>query len=75
MIIAVFMIIAVEFCARPVGTCIAYFSKRVIMRNVLIFACLAGIAAAVTIYFTSEDSGKVGERLADEAQDYFSEMA
>lgn len=41
------------------------------MKNILIFAGLAGLAAAIAIYFVSEDLKSGGEYLSDgEIEDY-----
>ena len=44
------------------------------MRNVLIFACLAGIAAAVAIYFTNEANKSGVDEVADAAEDAYDTM-
>ena len=45
------------------------------MKNILIFAGIAGIAAAIAIYFTSESAKNGGEYIADSAVDTYDDMA
>ena len=44
------------------------------MRNVLIFAGLAGIAAAVAIYFVTESQKDLGDEIEDAADDAYDTM-
>jgi hypothetical protein len=45
------------------------------MKNILIFACIAGIASAIAIYFTSEANKDSGlGRVADAAGDAYDTM-
>jgi len=44
------------------------------MKNILIFAGIAGLAAAVAIYFTTESSKDKGEYISDGAVDAYDSM-
>lgn len=41
------------------------------MKNILIFACFAGIASAIAIYFVSESQKDSGDRISDAAEDAY----
>jgi hypothetical protein len=45
------------------------------MKNILIFACVAGIASAIAIYFTTEANKDLGSnRISDAAGDAYDTM-
>ena len=45
------------------------------MKNILIFACVAGIASAIAIYFTTEANKSSGaNRIAGAAEDAYDTM-
>jgi hypothetical protein len=44
------------------------------MKNILIFAGVAGLAAAIAIYFTTESSKDTGEYISDSAVDSYDQV-
>jgi hypothetical protein len=44
------------------------------MKNILIFAGIAGLAAAIAIYFVSEGNKDSGEYISDAAVDAYDQM-